>query len=239
MSPHANKLIKKKRKSLARRIRRAKAKEVARANFLSKKVSKKVKTVIDKFPDIGKTIETFVQDCNVGADAWRTSILTFDGNRRVKKKATFERIRRHLEETYHHKFSHGTVVQLCVARNNRHRSAKNYKGIAKVTCRIARKGFKLRYNPDSHWSAALYKGLNFIQLTDGSDITNINRDDPSGYRLDTLCTNRQHHTPVVQGQDTLTTHTDYVNKYPSIIQTTSFVNWRTLCWSGEGTGHLQ
>ena len=183
VSPHAKKLIEKKRKSLARRIRRTKAKAIANANFLSKKISKKVKNVVDKFPDIGKTIENFVQDCNVGADAWRTGVLTFDGNRRVKKKATFERIRRHLEEIYHHKFSHGTVVQLCVARNNRHRSAKNYRGAAKVTCRRARKGFKLRYNPDSHWGAALYKGLNFIQLTDGSDITNINRDDVSGYPI--------------------------------------------------------
>ena len=156
-------------------------------------------------------------------------MLTFDGNRHIKKKATFERIRRHLEEIYHHKFSRGTVVQLCVARNNRHRSAKNCRGAAKVTCC---KGFKLRYNPDSHWSAALYKGLNFIQLTDGSDITNINWDDASGYRLDTLFTNRQHRTPVVQGHDTLTTHTDYVNKYPSILQTTSY-NFSSTTTTGE------
>ena len=99
VSPHAKKLIEKKRKSLARRIRRTKAKEIAKVNFLSKKVSKKVKNVVDKFPDIGKTIENFVQDCNVMEDAWRrTGVLTFDGNRCVKKKATFERIRRHLEE---------------------------------------------------------------------------------------------------------------------------------------------
>ena len=98
VSPHAKKPIEKKRKSLARRIRRTKAKEIAKANFLSKKVSKKVKNV-NKFPDIGKSIENFVQDCNVGADVWRTGVLTFNGNRCVKKKATFERIRRHLEET--------------------------------------------------------------------------------------------------------------------------------------------
>ena len=123
-------------------------------------------------------------------------------------------------------------MQLCVARNNRHRSAKNYRGAAKVICRRAHKGFKLRYNPDSHWSTALYKGLNFIQLTDGSDITNINRDDASGYRLDTLFTNRQHCTPVVQGHDTLTTHTDYVNKYPSTLQTTSY-NFSSTTTTGE------
>ena len=94
MLSHAKKLIEKKRKSLARRIRRAKAKEIARADFLSKKISKKVKTVLDKFPDIVKTIENFM----LGQMPW---ILTFDGNRQVKK-ATLERIRRHLEESYHH-----------------------------------------------------------------------------------------------------------------------------------------
>ena len=83
-----------------------------------------------------------------------------------------------------------------------------------------------------YWSAALYKGLNFIQLTDGSNITNINRDDASGYRLDTLCTNRQHRTPVVQGHDTITTHTDYVNKYPSTMQTTSY-NFSSTATTGE------
>ena len=222
-SPRAKKIIEKKRKALALRVRRAKAKAIASKNVLAQKVTSKVKTVVDKFPDIGKTIETFVQDCNVGADAWRrTGVLTFDGNRRIKMKATFQRIRTHLEETYNHKFSYGTVVQLCVPRNLRHRAAKNYRGVAKVTCRRSRKGFELRYNPDSHWSRALYKGLNYIELTDGSDITIINRDDASGYRLDTLFTNRQHRTPAVQGHQALTTHTDYVNKYPSIIQTTSY-----------------
>ena len=30
------------------------------------------------------------------------------------------------------------------------------------------------------WSCALYKGLNYIEYTDGSEICNINRDDASG-----------------------------------------------------------
>lgn len=72
-------------------------------------------------------------------------------------------------------------MQLCVVRNKRRRSAKNYKGIAKVTTRRACKGFELCFNPDKHWSSALYRGLNFIEYTDGSDITNINRDDASGF----------------------------------------------------------
>ncbi len=169
----------------------------------------------------------------MGADAWRrTGVLTFDGNARVKSKVTYDRIRRHLEEKYDTTFSYGTVVQLCVPRNRHRRSAKNYRGIAHVTSRRARKGFTLRYNPDSHWSAALYRTLNLIQYTDGSNITNINRDDASGFRLDTLFTHSQYTTPVVKGHETLITHTDYVNKYPSVLQTTSY-NFSATKTTGE------
>ena len=58
-------------------------------------------------------------------------------------------------------------------------------------------------------------------------ILNVNRDDATGFRLDTLTTCKQHANPVTQGHDILTTHTDYVNKYPSIIQTTSYNFTRT------------
>jgi len=47
------------------------------------------------------------------------------------------------------------------------RSSQRYKGVAKVVSRRARKGFTLKYNPDAHWSSALYRGLNLIQYTDG------------------------------------------------------------------------
>jgi hypothetical protein len=91
-----------------------------------------------------------------------------------------------------------------------------------VTTRRARKGFQLRYNPDFHWSNAFYCGLNFIQLVDGNDILKINRDDASGFRLDTLATQKQYALPTVSGRSVLTTHTDYVTKYPSVLQTTSY-----------------
>lgn len=77
--------------------------------------------------------------------------------------------------------------------------------MAKVTTRCARKSFNLKYNPDAHWSAAFYKGLNTIQYRDGRNITNINRDDASGFRLDTLTTHKQHPIPVLHGKDVLTT----------------------------------
>ena len=73
---------------------------------------------------------------------------------------------------YSRKFAYGTVVELCVARNKRRRSSKRYRGLAKVTTRRARKGFSLRFNPDSHWSASFYKGkgLNKLQYEDGRNI---------------------------------------------------------------------
>ena len=96
--------------------------------------------VVKKFHSIGKDIEKFV---TVGADYWRrTGVLTFDGNRRVKEKVTYNRIREHLQQLYGHHFLYGTVVQLCVARNKRRKSASNYRGLARVT-RRARKGFTL------------------------------------------------------------------------------------------------
>ena len=86
----------------------------------------------------------------------------------------------YLEDTYHHKFSYGTVIQLCVPRNKR-RLAKLYIGVAEVTSRHARKGFNLRLNRDNHCNAAFYKGLSQLQYDDGSDIININRDDATGF----------------------------------------------------------
>lgn len=56
-------------------------------------------------PDVGKTIEAYVQDRNVGADTWRrTGVLIFDGNVKLKQKATYEGIRLHLQEVYNRHF---------------------------------------------------------------------------------------------------------------------------------------
>ena len=184
----------KKRAAIKRKARRLWAKMIAEKHFLSNKNSKRVSRILQECPDIGKRIESFVQDRNVGADAWRrTGVLTFDGNVHFKEKVTYERIRTHLIEIYQRHFSYGTVVELCVARNKRRRSAKRYRGVAQVR---ARKGFAVRYNPDAHWSAAFCKGLNKLQYTDGVSILNINRDHASGFRLDTLTTCKQHPTPV-------------------------------------------
>lgn len=70
---------------MRRKLRRRRVKRVADARFLLRKVSKKVRGIMKKFPNIGKDIEKFVTEQNVGADYWRrTGVLTFDGNRNVK-----------------------------------------------------------------------------------------------------------------------------------------------------------
>ena len=206
-SEEGRSLVKKKIAAIHLRARRVRAKAIAERNFLGYKSSEKVRGILKDYPNIGTDIEEYVKERSVGADAWRrTGVLTFDGNKQVKEKVTYSNIRLHLEELYRRKFSYGTVVQLCVARNKRRRSAARYKGVAKVTTRRARKGFTLKYNPDSHWSAALYRGLNYLQYTDGRNIMNLNRDDCAGFRLDTLSTHRLHRTPVVKGHEILATH---------------------------------
>ena len=222
-SDRVKKLIAKRSQTIQRHKRYLKANTIAELNFLANKSSKRRSTIVSMFPDIGTVIEDFVKENNVGADRWRrTGTLTFYGNTNVGKKVTFKCIKEHLEEVYGRRFAYGTVVELCVARNCRRRSAARYRGLANVTCRRSRKGFQLKLNPDNHWSSAFYRSLNQLQYCDGRHLVNVNRDDASGFRLDTLATHRLHRTPALKGQDTLTTYTDYVSKYPATISVTSY-----------------
>lgn len=214
--------IQKKRQAIRKRVR-LKVKAVTKKRFLSRGRSKKTSKIIQQYPNIGEIIEEFVKDHNIGADAWRhTGILTFDGNANIKCKVTYKKIQSHLKQVLGREFGYGTVVELCMPRNKRRKSAKRYRGLAQVTTRRARKGFCLRFNPNTHWSASFYKGLNQVQYKDGTDILNINRDDAAGFRLDTLTSCKQYATPVVSGNEVLTTRTDFVNRYPSVLQTTSY-----------------
>ena len=57
--------------------------------------------ILAECSNIGKVIEDFVAEHNVGANAsCRTGMLTFDGNTRLPQKVTYERIRLHLQELY-------------------------------------------------------------------------------------------------------------------------------------------
>ena len=226
-------LIRKRRAAMRRKTARTIKKRLAEKRLSGRRRSKKVGTLISQFPNIGKDIDDFVKESGAGADAWRrTGALTFDGNRRVKKKATFKRIQEHLQEKYNRKISYGTVIQLCIARNKRRKSAVRCRGVANVLSKRARKGFNIRYNPDTHWSAAFHRGLEEIQYKDGTNIINIGRDDQAGFRLDTMATHKQHPTLCVKGMETTTTRNDYVNKYPSNLQTTSY-NFPFTTTTGE------
>ena len=105
----------------------------------------------NKYPNLGKDIESFVRDNRVGADAWRrTGVATFDGYEKKGPRVTYKRIKEHLEKKYQTKFSYGAVVQLSVVRNKRRRSSRRYWGAANITCRKARKGFNIKLNVDAH-----------------------------------------------------------------------------------------
>ena len=79
-------------------------KTLAKRCFLSRKVSKRMSNILRDCPDIGEQIETFVKDCNVGADSWRRTGVTFDGNTKLVQKVTYKRIRPHLKKHYNRKF---------------------------------------------------------------------------------------------------------------------------------------
>lgn len=82
----------------------------------------------------------------------------------------------------------------------------------------------MRYNPDQHWSAAFYSSLDALHLRDGNDILNINRDDDqAGFRLDTLATHNKRATLCIAEEVPLTIKSNYVNKYPSTLQTMSYI----------------
>ena len=226
-------LIKKRRAAIKRNSVRQIKKRLAEKRLMKRRRSKRVGTILSECPGIGAEIEDFVKQCGAGADAWRrTGTLTFDGNRKVQKKATFRRIQQHLEDKYHRSISYGTVVKLCCARNKRRRSAARYHGLANVVSKRARKGFTIRYNPDTHWSSALYAALDKIQYKSGENIMNVGRDDQAGFRLDTIATHKLHATLCVKSSEHTTTRTDYVNKYASTLQTTTY-NFPSTETTGE------
>ena len=61
-----------------------------------------------------------------------------------------------------------------------------------------------------------------IQYKDGRNIVNVGRDDQAGFRLDTMTTSKQHASLCLKDNIPLTTRTDYVNPYPSVLQTTCY-----------------
>lgn len=65
--------------------------------------------------------------------------------------------------------------------------------------------------------------MNKIHFEDGRDKCVINRDDAAGFRLNTTYTHEQHKAVSDAKCPEVTTRTDYVNKYASVIQVTSYL----------------
>ena len=64
--------------------------------------------------------------------------------------------------------------------------------MAKIASRRARKGFTIKLNVHAHWSYFLYKTLDNLRIKDGRDKVVLNRDDASGFRLDSTFAHKQH-----------------------------------------------
>lgn len=81
---------------------RKKAKEeIALNRFMRKKVTPSTKTIIKTYPNIGKVIEAFVEQCDKGADKWRRiGLYTFSGDVKNTKRVTFRRIQEKLKEHF-------------------------------------------------------------------------------------------------------------------------------------------
>ena len=192
-SPKMQAKIRKQRAILKRYKKRLIAKEVTRHSLLKRKVPKRVSRTLLKYPNIGKDIENFARENRIGADSWRrTGILTFSGNVKCGPKLTYKPIKEYLGKKYGVRFGYGTIVQLCCVKNKRKLSAKRYFGAAKIVLKHARKGFSIKFNVDAHWSCSLYKGLDYLQLKDGTDKTVLNRDDAAGFRMDSTFTHKEH-----------------------------------------------
>lgn len=202
-----------------------KGKRLAKANIEmrglngKRKCSKHVQSVLSRHPEIGEVMEEFVREADVGADKWcRTGVYT--GDTKTEKRMTFKKLEEKLSSHYGEKFSYGTVLHLCVHRNKRRISSKRYKGVANVTYQQASKGFSLKFNPDTKRSRSLYKCLDKVQI-DGKHMLLLNRDDQAGFRLDSTLTHNN--TPSLNvSSPTLTTHTDFLNKHQTQLQTTSY-----------------
>ena len=217
-------LVQRKRNILKRTAKRLFHREIAERAILRRRVPPHASKLLKKYPNLGKDIDHFVRDNRVGADTWRrTGVARFDGNLKRGPRVTYQCIKEHLQKKYNTTFSYGAIVQLSVAKNKRRKSAKRYWGAANVKCKRARKGFNVRLNVDAHWSASFYKGLDVIQLQDGRDKCISKRDDAAGFHLDTTYTHKHHPIVADSANPEVTTRTDYVNKYSSILQTSSYL----------------
>ena len=141
-------------------------------------------------------------------------------NKKKGPKVTYWRIQNYVNDKCNAKIGYVTIVQLCTVRNKRKLSAARYQSVAHVTSRRARKGFDIKLNLTLITVIPRIKVWT-IQLRDGQNKMVLNRDDQSGFRLDTTYTHNLHKATALTDKPETTTRTDYANTYASVIQTTS------------------
>ena len=128
---------------------------------------------------------------------------------------------------WHSRSSVNTVVRhssirlfcSCVHWNKRRMSSKWYKCVAIIKYQRPRKGFSLKYNADTKRTRTLYKWLDKLQI-DGSHIL-LNHDDQAGFCLDSTFPHKNMPSLNVHSSN-LTTHTEFLNKHQTQLQTTSY-----------------
>ena len=98
-------------------------------------------------------------------------------------------------------------------------SSNWYKCVAIIKYQRPRKGFSVKYKGDTKWSRALYKCLDKLQI-DGSQIL-PNRDDQAGFCLNSTFPHKNMPSLNVHNSN-LTTHTEFLNKHQTQLQTTSY-----------------
>lgn len=92
LQPAAREALEKRVKAVHRKARREAVKQITERKLLKRKQSRHLGRILREYPNIGQTVEEFVQNNGVGADAWRqTGVLTFDGNRCLSNKVTHSR----------------------------------------------------------------------------------------------------------------------------------------------------
>ncbi|KAK6183598.1 hypothetical protein SNE40_011046 [Patella caerulea] len=225
-----NKVIKR-RKYLRDKASRLAARKIAEERILKRQVSTTTSSILSRHPNIGALIEEEVKAAGVGADKWRSSgSLTWERHK-VGQKMTFEKLRKKNSERINETISHGTMVELCVPRNGRHKNSSRYKSVAHVVSKRARKGFDIKVNVDEKWSNSLYSSLNAMQLENHDNIFYLNRDDASGFRMDTLATSSKFPSLMVQNAADLATRTDFTNKEQSVLQVSSYAFTAAAFWA--------
>lgn len=149
--------------------------------------------------------------------------------KRVGQRITFEKLRDRISAKINEPRSHGTMVELCVPRNRRHRSSSRYKSVANVVSKRARNGFDIELNIDEKWSNSLYASLNALQLQEHSNALYLYRDDAARFRLDTMATSSKFPTLMLRGSVDMATRTDFTNKEHNVLQVSSY------CFTGSQT----